>query len=267
MPPFNIIGLNGDVAMALIAPKLAAAHFIAWTLVQRRDWRPEAASVNRSLWRGVGGAAVYAGLSLLFLSWDRHTSTDLYGLIWLVLTTAAIRLVIDSLGPRLVPRSWWGFLGLQAVELWAICGTAALALDLIGLPNGLCEFCGFMRGLVISPQTYSILATYSVSLGLGGALVRLVTSLLRRTEEEDAGTEGAGSIIGILERLLVTSFVLFWPQLGAAAIGLIFSAKSIARFPEMGKDPRFAEYYLVGTLTSFTVAIAAGMIARTYLLG
>ena len=69
--------------------------------------------------------------------------------------------------------------------------------------------------------------------------------------------------------LLVTSFVMFWPAFGATAIGLIFSAKSIARFPEMGREhgARFAEYYLVDTLTSFTVATAAGMLARGYLLG
>jgi len=176
---------------------------------------------------------------------------------------------MDILCERFAPRSWWSLLGTQAVELWLICGTAALALSLIGRPDALHDFSAFVRNALTSSRTYGVLVTYLISLFFGGALARLVTGLLTTSKEEKpVGMYGAGSIIGILERILVTSFVLFWPQLGAAAVGLIFSAKSIARFPEMGKEGgQFAEYYLVGTLTSFTVAIGAGMIARSYLLG
>jgi hypothetical protein len=40
-----------------------------------------------------------------------------------------------------------------------------------------------------------------------------------------------------------------------AAIGLIFTAKSITRYDKIAKDPAFAEYYLVGTLFSLLISI------------
>lgn len=42
-----------------------------------------------------------------------------------------------------------------------------------------------------------------------------------------------------------------------AAIGLVFTAKSIARYDEITKNPSFAEYYLVGTLLSVIIAVSA----------
>ncbi len=152
-------------------------------------------------------------------------------------------MTVDILCVRLARRLWWSFLGLQIAEVWALCGASALVLSLLGLPEPRYEFAGLMRDLAAGPKTYAILATYTVSLGLGGTLVRMVTGLLRGADKQRPGIDGAGSIIGVLERLLVTSFVLFWPSYGAAAIGLIFSAKSIARFPEMGKQDgtHFAE--------------------------
>ena len=39
-----------------------------------------------------------------------------------------------------------------------------------------------------------------------------------------------------------------------SAIGLVLTAKSIARYDKIAKEPDFAEYYLLGTLLS-TVAV------------
>lgn len=46
-----------------------------------------------------------------------------------------------------------------------------------------------------------------------------------------------------------------------AAMVLLVGVKSIARFEEL-KVRRFAEYYLVGTLSSLTVAVATGLLVR-----
>lgn len=247
--------------MDLILLKLAAAHFVAWGRVQRRDWVPGG---SYSFRRALGGAGTYAVLALVFIALgSMPQGTDWPAILLLIGLTAFIRLATDVICAKSVARSWASLLTVQVSQLTLICTLPAIFLD----PG---RFLAALWAALNSPATYGIVATYAVSVWLGGALVRLVTGLLPpRTQEERIGMDGAGSIIGILERLLVTSFVLFWPAFGAAAIGLIFSAKSIARFPEMGKEDgaRFAEYYLVGTLTSFTVAIGAGMIARSYLLG
>ena len=70
-----------------------------------------------------------------------------------------------------------------------------------------------------------------------------------------------GATIGILERLLIVTFVLAGAD---AAIGFVIAAKTIARF-RLLDDRDFAEYYLLGTLASVSVAIFTGLAARAAL--
>jgi hypothetical protein len=81
--------------------------------------------------------------------------------------------------------------------------------------------------------------------------------------EKRPGIERAGRYIGILERSLVLTAVLFGKM---EFIGYIFAAKSIARYPEMKDGTHFAEYYLIGTLTSISIAFFGGLLLK-YLLG
>ncbi len=69
-------------------------------------------------------------------------------------------------------------------------------------------------------------------------------------------TLSMGRTVGYLERLLVYVLVLNGQW---AALGLVVAAKSIARFPEL-KNQEFADYYLIGTLTSLLVAVASAMV-------
>lgn len=73
---------------------------------------------------------------------------------------------------------------------------------------------------------------------------------------EAGGTPGAGRRIGILERTLVLALVLYQQW---AAMALLVTAKSIARFEEL-KVRRFAEYYLIGTLTSLLVSLGVAFL-------
>jgi hypothetical protein len=66
-----------------------------------------------------------------------------------------------------------------------------------------------------------------------------------------------GEAIGILERLLIVTFVLAGAE---AAIGLVIAAKTLARFRQLD-DRDFAEYYLLGTLASVAVAAISAFIA------
>ena len=70
-----------------------------------------------------------------------------------------------------------------------------------------------------------------------------------------------GATIGVLERLLIVTFVLVGAE---AAIGFVIAAKTIARF-RLLDDRDFAEYYLLGTLASVSVAIVTGLVARAAL--
>lgn len=55
--------------------------------------------------------------------------------------------------------------------------------------------------------------------------------------------------------MVLTALILQSP----ATVGLILTAKSIARYPEL-KSVRFAEYFLIGTLLSLTLGILGGLL-------
>ena len=67
-----------------------------------------------------------------------------------------------------------------------------------------------------------------------------------------------GSVIGKLERILTVTLVLC-NQIGA--IGFVLTAKSLARYKQLDNQ-NFAEKYLVGTLSSTTIAIIAALLLK-----
>lgn len=77
-------------------------------------------------------------------------------------------------------------------------------------------------------------------------------------EEDDPQV---GRIIGKLERIIISILVLS-NQFGA--IGFVLTAKSIARYKQL-EDKKFAEKYLVGTLTSVLIAFIVTIILKQFL--
>ncbi|MBR6308058.1 MAG: DUF3307 domain-containing protein [Lachnospiraceae bacterium] len=72
-----------------------------------------------------------------------------------------------------------------------------------------------------------------------------------RPPEEDkriiTANNRAGRMIGTIERLIMLIFIALDQY---SAMGLVLTAKSIARYDKIAKEPKFAEYYLLGTLLS-----------------
>lgn len=79
-----------------------------------------------------------------------------------------------------------------------------------------------------------------------------------KTQESDGG----GSVIGILERLIV-ALLTYLSQY--EAIAFVITAKSIARFKKL-EDQGFAETYLIGTLTSVLLAMLVALGIKALLL-
>lgn len=77
------------------------------------------------------------------------------------------------------------------------------------------------------------------------------------TLEAEVETNNAGQAIGNLERIL---FVLCLYFNVYTAAGLILTAKSIARYDKISREPDFAEYYLLGTLSSILFAVLSFII-------
>src|SRR5438309_127262 len=113
-----------------------------------------------------------------------------------------------------------------------------------------------------------LLATgYLYVCGRGMVLVRAVLDLptlqMRRDEDRTASAidVARGRTIGALERALALTLVLLGEY---AAVGWIIAAKSLARFKAL-EDREFAEYFLIGTLASFLLALLAGLGMRLLL--
>src|SRR6267143_1070443 len=100
-------------------------------------------------------------------------------------------------------------------------------------------------------------------------MIRSLSRLLTDTVSEEAlpkageQLQNAGLYIGWLERfLIVTALLLRSP----AAVGLILTAKAITRYPEF-KSARFAEYVLIGTLLSVSLAFVGAVLLVWLLFG
>lgn len=118
-----------------------------------------------------------------------------------------------------------------------------------------------------APELLGVATVYAAVVFGGGPLVaralapfeaRLDTGSDEKAEE----LERAGLVIGWLERFLLITAVLAGSPTTA---GLIIAAKSVFRFPEIEGRP-FAEYFLIGTLLSVTLAVLGGLALRRLLL-
>jgi hypothetical protein len=87
--------------------------------------------------------------------------------------------------------------------------------------------------------------------------------LSQTNSEESKGLPGAGRMIGMVERGIILTFILFGDL---TSISFIFVAKSMARFKQL-ENRHFAEYYLIGTLLSFFFAIIVALIAQALVGG
>jgi len=81
------------------------------------------------------------------------------------------------------------------------------------------------------------------------------------TKDLEEGLDKAGRYIGILERVLVLTFVILNQM---SAIGFLIAAKSILRYGDKEKigARKQTEYVLIGTLMSFAFAIVIGLLVR-----
>jgi hypothetical protein len=157
------------------------------------------------------------------------------------------------------------FLADQAAHIVTIVAAALLVTDTSPVA-------AVVRFSALVPQRDRILAVlviYFAVVFAGGYAIRYLTRPLTRHlpqlgDESALSLRNAGMYIGWLERSLVlTAMILRSP----ATVGLVLAAKSIARFPELGKSERFAEYFLIGTLLSLLAAIFGGIVLLKVLTG
>lgn len=93
--------------------------------------------------------------------------------------------------------------------------------------------------------------------GSGFLIGKVADRLIKENKLKLKGLLNAGELIGQLERSLIFLFIFIGQPAG---IGFLVAAKSILRFGE-GKNQKLAEYVLIGSLLSFSMAIALAYVS------
>jgi len=151
--------------------------------------------------------------------------------------------LIDSIKRRQGKETATAFAVDQGCHLLSLIGLSWLLVHFSWLPA--------FSGIGYQPIIY-IAGFISAVYGSGYFVGYFAKGILKTNRLEIDGLKNGGKMIGQLERALIFLFV-FINQPGA--IGFLVAAKSILRFQE-AKEQKHAEYVLIGTLLSFSLAIA-----------
>ena len=104
-----------------------------------------------------------------------------------------------------------------------------------------------------------VIVIFPVGFIIGKATEKWQKEIAAETEQESL--KKAGRYIGIFERILVLTFIL---SSNFSAIGFLIGAKSILRFGDVKGARKHTEYVLIGTLMSFAICIAVGLLIRYF---
>ncbi|WP_026630964.1 DUF3307 domain-containing protein [Dyadobacter alkalitolerans] len=131
----------------------------------------------------------------------------------------------------------------------------------------------FFKTWLDSPKTLAILSGALLSLSPTSFFVGILTKPWREelaalAPNADDNLANAGRWIGMSERLLIFVFVLVSQF---SAIGFLIAAKSLLRYNDKSASGEISaayiskksEYVLVGTLMSYTCAIAVALVVKT----
>ena len=231
-----------DLAMLL---RLLIAHLLGDFLLQRKSWINDKIAnkwTSGSLYLHV---LIIGTLTYLFsgrfnnlwiplIVMFSHYFTD----VWKSYKGEELRFfLIDQFFHFLVLLMAWYFYVMPEIDLIAI-----------------------LTAIFIIQNILTFILAYIFVIWPAGYLIAKITKPWQEQIEGNKGLKDAGRWIGMIERILILTFVLINQFTG---IGFLIAAKSILRFSDIKNpdDRKEAEYILLGTMVSFIVAIFAGLLA------
>ena len=164
---------------------------------------------------------------------------------WFVPVILLTHYLIDVVKLK-VKQTMWFFLADQLLHI-GILWILAISFAEITIPESYLHFWIYTCGFILITNPLGILT---------GMFLKSVTK-----SESNPVRLNASAWIGIFERILILIFVSTGQ---IQAIGFLVAAKSVFRFSEIQHEgnPK-AEYFLLGTLVSFTFAIVIGFGIKT----
>lgn len=242
---------------------LLIGHFVADFVVQTD--RMAELKKERRLWLFLH-CAIYAlllaGITLLILPW----STAWLPIVLLSFSHGVIDVLRVHAEKKFANNARDGLIifladqGVHILIIWSIyyflIGSVGAQMPLYRL---LCSFSQqqidhaivyvLLFTLVLQPAAVAV-ATVLSAIGKAPAICDDKQGIKRRTSIR------TGFTIGLFERIIIAILVL---NQEFSTMAFVLTAKSLARHKQL-EEPAFAEKYLVGTLLSVTIAIAAAVV-------
>ena len=128
------------------------------------------------------------------------------------------------------------------------------------LPGSISDI--FKEGIDILPDNiWMIVVAYAIMLHPSAILMSLLLKRWQLSSFSNSSLPEAGKWIGYLERILILTFVITDNMEG---VGFLLAAKSVFRFGDLNKakDIKTTEYVMLGTMTSFAIAIIVGLLVK-----
>ncbi|MCK5130881.1 MAG: DUF3307 domain-containing protein [Candidatus Sabulitectum sp.] len=216
---------------------LVAAHFLGDFMVHPGWLVERKKQIHFMLLHGFVHALLVYCLYQAWLCWE------------LPLTILVVHLVIDLTKQKYKIVTAKVFAWDQIAHILSLIGIGWLLIE-----SGYMQpFSGFGYTLIIGFAGF--IATV---FGSGYFVGKVAIRLKEQNQLEIDGLVNGGALIGNLERALIFLLIFIGQPAG---IGFLIAAKSILRFEE-AKKQKLAEYVLIGTLLSFSLAIAIASITQ-----
>jgi hypothetical protein len=242
------VNLFGAETVSLFI-RLLIAHLAGDFVFQKTSWVESRQSLK---WRS---PFLYLNAGVVtMLSWALSGYHQVWAVPLFIFAAHAFTDLLKSYAPDTTAI----FYTDQALHLGATIVATALYLPAL---NAGYSCCGF---LFRNYQLWIYIGAYLTVLWPMGIFIAQFTKQWQAESNQSGGLKDAGRYIGMLERLLILTFI-FANQF--AAIGFLIAAKSVLRFGDIREsgNRKGAEYILIGTMISFAAAIFTG-IAANYLI-
>lgn len=238
----NEIMMDSNLALFL---RLVIAHLIGDFLLQRKAWIVQKKTKK---WKATG---LY--VHVLIIGLLTYLFSGYYGNFWIPAIVMITHLITD-IWKSYTPDSTKEFVADQLIHLAVL----VVAWYLYTYPDF--QFLTNLSAVATNVSFLTIIASYIFVIWPSGYLIAKLTRPWQEQVDAKSGLPEAGRWIGMIERVLILTFVLVNQYSG---IGFLIAAKSILRFGDI-KNPenrKEAEYILIGTMISFIIAILTGILA------
>lgn len=231
----------------MIFTKLILAHLLGDFVLQPNSWVADKERRKLKSPYLYLHVLIHTVLSFIFL-WN----TDLW---WVSLVIGATHFIIDA--SKLI------FQNVKNKKAWFFIDQLLHILVILGISF---YFKEFNFDFLSNKEFLKILMAALFLTTPASIFIKILLSSWTPVPETQSSLQteslsSAGKYIGILERLLVFTFIMVNHWEG---VGFMVAAKSVFRFSDLAqaKQRKLTEYVLIGTLLSFGLAVLTGILIK-----